>query len=222
MYVKVISSLEIERGNSILNMGSGTGYLSCIMAFLLKGFGFVHGVELSKLAYEQSLINIDKWKTKSKISHNTVIHDEMITVTNGNCFDIDINWSINHCMYDRIYIGAACPNEKLSLFKHLLRQGGMLVAPVDETCELIRIKREIGDIFVETVLSAVRFAPLISSVEESYHKTVLLPKILYQAHNIGHYPESYRACAKALLFGRFQYMRFPGHLWNEILSYTTK
>ncbi len=45
MYAHILEALDIQRGQSILNLGSGSGYLSCLMSTLCGIRGFSIGVE---------------------------------------------------------------------------------------------------------------------------------------------------------------------------------
>jgi protein-L-isoaspartate(D-aspartate) O-methyltransferase len=46
MYASCLEQLDVQSGQSVLNLGSGTGYLSTLLAFLVGPEGVVHGVEV--------------------------------------------------------------------------------------------------------------------------------------------------------------------------------
>lgn len=48
MYVTVLSNLELRRGQAFLNIGSGSGYLSCLAACLLGEGGLSHGIDINQ------------------------------------------------------------------------------------------------------------------------------------------------------------------------------
>ncbi len=47
----VVSHLEVEPEQSVLNVGSGSGYLSTVVGCLLKGKGVNHGVDLDQVFF---------------------------------------------------------------------------------------------------------------------------------------------------------------------------
>ena len=61
MYVTVLEALDLQRGNSFLNVGSGSGYLSCLASYLLGGVGICHGIEISASAVEHSRMCTKSW-----------------------------------------------------------------------------------------------------------------------------------------------------------------
>ena len=46
----------------------------------------------------------------------------------GNCLLINSGWQL----YDRVYVGAACPPEHEGYMKNLIKVGGVLVMPLNE------------------------------------------------------------------------------------------
>lgn len=61
MYASVVEALDIQPGNTVLNCGSGSGYLSCIMACLAGETGWCHGVELNRQAVIHSRMRYKQW-----------------------------------------------------------------------------------------------------------------------------------------------------------------
>lgn len=180
MYVTVLEALDLQRGQTFLNVGSGSGYLSCLASYILGEGGLCHGIEISEAAVEHSRICADKWKQLNSIAKcnpsvtesfdssagkpsSTGGTDETIIFTHGNCFNIDVLNTMSSCKYDKIYVGAGCPDRRKEFFLSMLADNGVLVVPINERNQMLRIKRYMGNIFSTTVLSSVHFAPLIES-----------------------------------------------------------
>lgn len=160
MYATVLRSLDLKPGLSFLNIGSGSGYLSCLASCFLGKYGINHGVEICKELVEFSKSSIDQWLTKQFPGSKSF---DLISIVQGNCFDIDLKHSSNSCRYDRIYVGAACPVNNKEFFFHLLSEGGILVLPILEKGQLVQIKKIKENIFVTKFLSHVHFSSLIET-----------------------------------------------------------
>ena len=107
---------------SFLNIGSGTGYFSMLAGYIVGSQGTNHGVELRANLVEHANECCDEFfmyfpKLKKKICYPQFIA--------GNCFHID---PTAH-KYDRIYCGAACPQEKFEFLLDLVKPGGLIVVP---------------------------------------------------------------------------------------------
>jgi protein-L-isoaspartate O-methyltransferase len=75
---------------------------------------------------------------------------EGVSFVKGNCFDIDVAAATACCRYDRIYIGAGCPESKKNFFFSLLADDGIMVAPIDDSNCLVRIRRQCRNVFTVT------------------------------------------------------------------------
>lgn len=75
-------------------------------------------------------------------------------------------------MYDRVYCGANCPRNFLDSLKPLIKIGGILVVPSDDS--LLQITRETENFWIFTPLLSVSFATLVEESEEE--KTKLLTR----------------------------------------------
>lgn len=173
MYVTVLEALDLQPGQSFLNVGSGSGYLCCLASCLLGKQGLIHGIEVNAQAVDHSRECIRRWQlsqnqsenppTTTRASGGGAHEDESITIVHGNCFDIDILSSAYNCRYDRIYIGAGCPENRKEFFYHLLAEDGILVAPINERNQMLKVRKLRGNIFQVNGISSVFFAPLIET-----------------------------------------------------------
>ena len=48
MYATVLEQLELQPGHSFLNIGSGSGYFSCLVACMLGEGGLSHGIDINE------------------------------------------------------------------------------------------------------------------------------------------------------------------------------
>lgn len=154
MYTRAIESLDLQPGQSVLVIGSGTGYFACLASYLVGRSGVVHGIEVKSSLMQHSRMCIQDWKDSCNICRH-------IRIVEGNAFNIDIIKAMNTCLYDRIYIGAGCPEYKKNYFCSLLADGGNLVAPISDTNRLILVHKYCDRIYQEKELCHCYFASMI-------------------------------------------------------------
>ena len=171
MYVTVLEELDLKSGKSFLNVGSGSGYLSCLAAFLLGREGVSHGVEISEFTCNFSRERAKAWHTRLINNLNatpggsqaSIIAPDGISFVNANCFDIDVLSTVNTFKYDRIYIGAGCPDSRKEFFLSMLADNGILVVPINERNQMLSIRKFCGRVYSVRPISNVNFAPLIET-----------------------------------------------------------
>jgi len=194
IYGSAIEALDLvpNSSTSFLNIGCGTGYISCIAAEILGSNSLNYGVELLDDVIQHSKVSIAKWKTNTVEERNRVstIHfmdnTANIQIIRGNGLSISKMRGESVVGFDRIYIGAAVDKEDLDAITKLLSPGGVLVGPVED--ELVKVVRVgsislelegdpamdteddtssmggmVGGEFTSHILSGVRFAPLSTS-----------------------------------------------------------
>eukprot|EP01034_Spumella_vulgaris_P028729 gene28729-35642_t len=173
--------MVLSPGLSFLNVGSGSGYLSCLVSHLIGPTGLCHGIDISAAVVEHSRLCCEKWTSRlidrlksSAVANalngpnetlneqNASMIRDSISFVQGNCFHIDAAQSILYAKYDRIYVGAGCPDSHKEFFYNMLTVGGILILPVTETSRLTKVKRLSEHVFSCNVVSNVTFAPLLS------------------------------------------------------------
>lgn len=144
MVAIMVEALDIQPGQIILEVGSGSGYHAAIVSMLVGENGKVFSIERIHDLAEQARENLQK----------TGIYNATIIEGDGSL------GLPEHAPYDRIYVTCASP----SILKPLLEQlayGGKLLIPVGELyCELIRVEKN-GDAMITTKLGDCAFVPLI-------------------------------------------------------------
>jgi len=126
MYAQVMEELELEgsrssdTGTTVLNVGSGTGYFSSLVAHVIGETGSVHGVEVNPHLVQHAKARVAELNSECHFMAD-------IQFICGNCFQL----SPSERQYDRIYVGAGAKNSMLPFMLELLAPGGILVGPFD-------------------------------------------------------------------------------------------
>lgn len=150
MYAMIAESLDVRAGNSFLNVGSGTGYFSAIVAHLLGPTGTNHGCEVRPGNVKFARDGVDRFFEETA-------NFAPIVLRHGNVFCIDAKRNI---LYDRIYVGADCPKDRVNDLVALLGPNGLLLVP---TCGELRLynKDQRGKLVGYNVVCGVRYAELV-------------------------------------------------------------
>mmetsp|Transcript_18018 Transcript_18018/g.38497 ORF Transcript_18018/g.38497 Transcript_18018/m.38497 type:complete len:493 (-) Transcript_18018:46-1524(-) len=149
IYARALEALmPLKPGMSFLNIGSGTGYFSCLVAELVGPDSINDGIDIWQQNIEHSKERVRRLQKYS------------VEFTQGNVYELDVNL----CMrYDRIYIGA-CACQRAEYLQNLLEIGGVLVAPFETGYthqELRKIVRVSETRFERQTLNSVHFASLL-------------------------------------------------------------
>mmetsp|Transcript_38520 Transcript_38520/g.84544 ORF Transcript_38520/g.84544 Transcript_38520/m.84544 type:complete len:333 (-) Transcript_38520:280-1278(-) len=188
IYGAALEALELKQNStlSFLNIGSGTGYLSAIVAKILGPKSLNFGIEIHQDVIDHCHSSLKAWSSSHGPTNAARSHPRIIR-GNGLCISASVGESI--LGFDRIYIGAAIQRSNLLHISKLLSPGGILVGPVDDNlvkvirneegkhdASLTTARRDnssaesgnesdeeegISDGFAVQVLSRVRFASLL-------------------------------------------------------------
>ena len=165
MYAMMLEALDIspDSGARVLNIGSGTGYMSSLLAFLVGTEGAVHGIEVFPAVVEYANSRFEEFAAQPLVPgmpHRGLNRDGLardFKFMTGNALAIDF---ARNCEYDRVYVGAQGVHDDIQNLVQLLAPGGVLVGPFSD--KLIRIKRAAdGGSFTSEELTGVRFAELV-------------------------------------------------------------
>jgi len=139
-------ALGLTGGESVLEVGTGSGYQSAVLAEIAAHVYSIEIVEPLAREAEERL---------RRLGYANV------TVSAGDGY---LGWP-EHAPFDAILVTAAAPRIPEPL-KAQLKAGGRLVIPVgDESQELVLVKR-LGERFVESRILPVRFVPMTGRVRE--------------------------------------------------------
>ncbi|MDE1250522.1 protein-L-isoaspartate(D-aspartate) O-methyltransferase [Vibrio aestuarianus] len=139
---KMTELLELERSSKVLEVGTGSGYQTAVLAQLVD---HVYSIERIK-----SL----QWDAKRRLKQLDIYN---ISTKHGDGW---LGWETK-APFDAIIVTAAAESVPQALLEQLA-EGGRLVIPVgDNEQYLLKIVRQ-GDAFVSTTIETVRFVPLIA------------------------------------------------------------
>lgn len=116
--------LEVEKGNKVLEIGSGSGYQLAIISELAGEEGEVFGVELEEMLVKESR---DRLEDRENVE---VLHGSGFEPVEGK--------------FDRILF--SCAINSLEKGKDYLDEGGVLVAPVNEGDHQVMKKYKDGEV----------------------------------------------------------------------------
>ena len=121
----MLSMLEAEKGQKILEVGSGCGYVLALLSEIVGNTGKVYGMERIKELAERSKENLSNY-------NNIKIYNK-----NGS---LGLK---EKSPFERIIISAACEEVPKTLLSQL-NEDGILIAPVglQDNCSLVKIRRQ--------------------------------------------------------------------------------
>ena len=130
IYGSALEALELVPNSSMsfLNIGSGTGYVSCIVADILGSRSSHYGIEIHADVVQHSRAAIERWMTRTTTSSSSS-PPPSIHIIHGNGLDVLPTKGESVFGFDRIYVGAAVERRNLNKLTRLLRPGGILVGP---------------------------------------------------------------------------------------------
>lgn len=136
--------LDVKKGQKILEVGTGSGWQSAILSYLV-GDGTVFSVEIHPELVEFAQNNFKKLNINNV---NVILNDGSLGYSNA-------------APYDRIIITAACSKIPSLLFDQL-NQNGLLLAPVgDSSQSLILLKKTSQGVIEIKNESNYVFVPLL-------------------------------------------------------------
>lgn len=170
IYSKVMEALELGKGMSFINLGSGTGYLNTLVGYAIGPYGINHGIELHADNVTYAKERLEEFIQKAPRFDDLELCEPQFVV--GNC----LNLSVENRLYDRVYCGAACPPERQEVLQNMVKVGGILVTPVGD--QLLKIKRLGPTEFTSENILPVSFASLIvPSHTENPDEAVIMPEV---------------------------------------------
>jgi protein-L-isoaspartate(D-aspartate) O-methyltransferase len=140
----IVTLLCIKKTDTVLEIGTGCGYLTAILAFLGDE---VYTIEKIQELYSEAM---KKFATLG------------FTNIHGRCQSGEISWRDGKT-FDKIIVSAAC-EEVYQIFLDQLAPNGILILPVvssqDEQMRVLVKKDEFGNV-TQTDLCQVRFVPFV-------------------------------------------------------------
>ncbi len=141
MVARMTSLLEITAQSKVLEIGTGSGYQTAILASLVE---HVYSVERIKGL---------QWQARRRLKQLD-LHN--ISTRHGDGWQ---GW-VSRAPFDAIIVTAAAPDVPQTLLQQL-GENGVIVLPVGEEQQVLKKIKRHGDNWIETVIEPVRFVPLI-------------------------------------------------------------
>lgn len=149
MHAHCLEALDIKEGNRILDIGCGSGYITAVGAYLAGPTGHCLGIDIHQHIIDFCAKNIKICEEKTNVPLKN------ITLQKKNCF---LPFPPN-TKFDRIHVGACCPESYIQMLYALLDIGGIIVTPYNDQM-LKATKLEDGTMNEETILR-VRYSDLV-------------------------------------------------------------
>ena len=146
MHAIYLSAIDLRSGDSVLEIGAGSGILLVYVKEVVGSKGEVVGVEIVSEVYRFAKNNLEKSG-----------YDKKIKIILG-----DGSKGVDKKKFDKILISATCPEIPKPLIERL-KAGGMIVAPVGDpygSQELICLEKTRQGKTVSRRLGSVVFVPL--------------------------------------------------------------
>jgi protein-L-isoaspartate O-methyltransferase len=125
IYGSALEALDLTPNStlSFLNVGSGTGYMSCIVAAILGSCSTNYGIEIHQDVVDHCNAAIASWKSTSRGGSGH------LQIIQGDALNVALDQGEAIIGFDRIYIGASVHRRCLPKLRSLLKTGGILVGP---------------------------------------------------------------------------------------------
>ncbi|MDU3079075.1 MAG: protein-L-isoaspartate O-methyltransferase, partial [Mixta calida] len=138
---RMTSLLELKPASRVLEIGTGSGYQTAILAHLVD-----HVCSVERIKGLQ-------WQAKRRLKQLD-LHN--VSTRHGDGWE---GWAAR-APFDAIIVTAAPPEIPVALMSQL-DDGGIMVLPVGEELQQLKRIRRRGDEFVVDTIEPVRFVPLV-------------------------------------------------------------
>eukprot|EP01084_Bolivina_argentea_P250429 419557_1 len=176
LYALGYLSHYINRGSCVLDVGSGSGYLTAVISRLVGKTGIVIGIDYQSELIKISTKNIEEW---SMMNRDKAYNIDNIHLYAINIYDFDINnyqfENKDICLngFDAIHVGASANSNVLNKLISMMKSPSRMLIPIKENSEYslwpnehvyIVDKDKNGNVSKQK-LFGVRYVPLIESYD---------------------------------------------------------
>lgn len=139
--VYMLELLDIQPGDSVLDVGCGSGWTTSLLAHIVGDDGEVIGVEINEKLAEFGQENLSKYEfPQAEIRHENAVDDTQ-----------------EESPFDKILASATAPQIPDMLTRQL-KKGGVLVMPVED--KIVRLKKKPDGTYDREEHPGFRFVPL--------------------------------------------------------------
>lgn len=150
IHAQCLEALDIQPGDRVLDIGSGSGVLTALCGVLATPGGSVLGLEVDPRVLALGEAQVGMWRRSSGFEPPMSIEFEL-----RNCFLADPEGRT----FQKIACGASCQRQRLPLLLELLERGGKMVVPCED--DYLLIEKDEHGVIEEHVLANVRFGDLV-------------------------------------------------------------
>ncbi|CAK4130794.1 unnamed protein product [Aphanomyces euteiches] len=244
IYAQVMETLELAPGMSFLNIGSGSGYLSCLVGNITGKEAINHGLEINPAVVDACKESVYSYLLEQCCPEGSNQDDDLSSLEDDNmganqedidqaikklrrqanvgvcdavCGDAFSMETVKNMKYDRIYVGGGAPLSLIETVKELLNPFGIAVGPFKS--QLMKIRRRDGDQFSQLVLTHVQFAAMRESDANNVDRVCYFPhqgKILWTPDDHIQYPKRFKNAISALVLAE---SHLPVTLWMRVFEF---
>jgi protein-L-isoaspartate(D-aspartate) O-methyltransferase len=151
MVAIMVEAIDFSPGQTILEIGAGSGYHAAIVSQIIGDDGIVYSVERIPFLAKFAQTNLKK---EGIDNVTVVIEDGSLGLP-------------SHALYNHIYVTCAAPAVPQCLINQLQNHGSLLIPVGDRICDLQKITKTDETIVVQHLCSCA-FVPLIG--KEGFHQ----------------------------------------------------
>ena len=207
LYCRALHALELNTGDSFLQVGSGTGYFQQMVNLMIGVDAVSHGIELNRtnVAFAQEAT------ARYEFDH-PAYSGATPSFYVGDAFQIDARRNIK---YDKIYVAGGCTDDDQLQFLELLKPGGVLVGPFGSSFLKMK-KNHVGEVETESLCSVV-FQPLEKpAAAGDAGPMIVLQPFVFSPDAFEDAPKRFREAANALMVLSRAKGELPGKLPTAI------
>ena len=176
VYTLAYLSQFIQKGSCVLDVGSGSGYLTAVISKLIGKNGIVIGIDYQSKLIEIGQTNINQWSCMNRENSQCVDINNIYLFT-VNIYDFDINQyqfennEVCKTGFDAIHVGASANENILSKLLSMMKDGSRLIIPIKidggyniyGNEHIYIIDKDKRGIVTRKKLFGVRYVPLVQS-----------------------------------------------------------